>query len=412
MVRGVAVTGMGVVAPVGNDVESAWRAMCDGKSGIDAVSRFDASQFPTRIAGEVKGFAPQEHFSTKELRRTSRFLQFCIVASKQAVDQAGLDPSEIDCGRAGVIVGSGIGGLPVLEKEHRVLIERGPSRVSPFLMPNMLANMAPARIAILYGFTGPNASVVTACATAANAVGDAARAIRCGDADLMIAGGSETPITPLGFAGFCAVKAMSTRNDEPQKASRPFDADRDGFVMSEGAAIVVLEEMEHARARGACILAELAGYGRTSDAFSVVAPQPGGDGPARAMLLALDDANLRPDDVDYVNAHGTSTVQNDRAETAAIKKAFGDSVRDVSISSTKSVTGHLLGAAGSLELVACVKAIEENVVPPTINLDNPAPDCDLDYTPNRALKRDVDVALSNSLGFGGHNAVLVVRRVE
>lgn len=408
----VVITGLGAVTPIGNEVSTFWKNMISGVSGIDYVTAFDTSEYTTRIAGEVKNFNPEDYMDRKEAKRVDRFIQFAIAATKQALAQADLDISKIDATRAGVYIGSGIGGLATLEENHKILLEKGPRRVSPFMVPMMIANMASGLVSIEIGAKGPNSSVVSACATGTHAIGDAAEIIRRGRADVMIAGGSEATIRPLAFAGFGNMKALSTRNDEPQKASRPFDLNRDGFVMGEGAGILVLESLEHAKKRGATILAEVAGYGMSGDAYHLTAPAPEGEGAARAMKEALLDAALDPTEVDYINAHGTSTDYNDKFETLAIKSVFGDYAYKVAISSTKSMTGHLLGAAGGVEAIACVLAIREGIIPPTINYETPDPDCDLDYVPNEARKANVRVALSNSLGFGGHNATIILKAYE
>jgi len=408
----VVITGLGAVTPIGNDVSTFWKNMISGVSGIDYVTAFDTSEYTTRIAGEVKNFNPEDYMDRKEAKRVDRFIQFAIAATKQALAQADLDISKMDATRAGVYIGSGIGGLATLEENHKILLEKGPRRVSPFMVPMMIANMASGLVSIEIGAKGPNSSVVSACATGTHAIGDAAEIIRRGRADVMIAGGSEATIRPLAFAGFGNMKALSTRNDEPQKASRPFDLNRDGFVMGEGAGILVLESLEHAKKRGATILAEVAGYGMSGDAYHLTAPAPEGEGAARAMKEALLDADLDPTEVDYINAHGTSTDYNDKFETLAIKSVFGDYAYKVAISSTKSMTGHLLGAAGGVEAIACVLAIREGIIPPTINYETPDPDCDLDYVPNEARKANVRVAMSNSLGFGGHNATIILKAYE
>lgn len=410
--RRVVITGLGVVSPLGCDLELFWKRNVAGHSGIRRVQQFDVSAFPSQIAGEVVEFDVNAFLSPKEQRRMDPYAHFAMGAAKLAMKDSGLDMSREDPCRVGVIAGSGIGGLQTMEIQYRTLLERGPKRCSPFMIPQMISNMISGNIAIEYGMKGPNYGVVSACATAAHALGDALRAIQRNEADIMVTGGSDASICALGFAGFCALRALSTRNDEPQRASRPFDRDRDGFVMGEGAAILVLEEFEHARRRGARIYAELAGFGATCDAFHETAPAEDGEGAARAMSLAMKDAGLTPDDVDYINAHGTSTELNDRCETRAIKTALGlDRARKVMISSTKSMTGHLLGAAGGIEAAVCALAIHRGVVPPTINYENPDPECDLDYVPNTAREIRVRAALSNSLGFGGHNATVLLRAV-
>jgi len=409
--RRVAVTGLGVITPLGQDIGTFWSNLIAGKSGISRIDTFDVSEYPTQIAGAVKDFDPADHFDRKEARRMDRFAQFAVAASFQALRDAGLTiGGNARPERVGVFVGSGIGGVETWEEQHKVLLERGPKRISPFLIPMMIANMGAGMISIMTGAKGPVSTIVTACATGANSIGDAFRVIQRGDADVMICGGAEAAIRPTGIAGFCAMRAMSTRNDDPEKASRPFDLNRDGFVMAEGAGILILEEWEHAVRRGANIYAELAGYGMSGDAHHITDPNP--DGAARCMAAALKDAGLMAEDVDYINAHGTSTPAGDRSETAAIKAVFGDHARRLAVSSTKSMTGHLLGAAGGVEAVISVLAIRDGLVPPTINLETPDPECDLDYVPHTARKADVKVALSNSFGFGGHNATLIFRKPD
>jgi len=411
MKRRVVVTGIGVVSPVGNNVKEFWHALCAGKSGVARIERFDPAPFSSQIAGEVRGFSPEEYLDKKEARRMDRFTQFAMVAAIEAVKDAGITEIDFDPDRVGVLVGSGIGGLEIFEKQHSTLLERGPERVSPFFIPMLIIDMAAGRIAIQFNFRGPNAAIATACASGAHAIGEAFKIIQRGDADVMVTGGTEAAVTPLGLAGFCAMKALSTRNDEPERASRPFDRLRDGFVIAEGGGIVVLEDYEHAKARGAHIYAEVIGYGATGDAYHITAPDPEGDGAARAMEEALRDAGVNPEDVSYINAHGTSTQLNDKCETIAIKRVFGEYAYRIPVSSTKSMTGHLLGAAGAVEFIACALAIRDGVVPPTINYEEPDPDCDLDYVPNEAREINVEIALSNSLGFGGHNATLILRKV-
>jgi 3-oxoacyl-[acyl-carrier-protein] synthase II len=412
MKRRVVITGVGVISPVGNDAQTFWNSLLEGKSGIDKVTAFDVSDYPTQIAGEVKGFHPEAYMDKKEVRRTDRFVQFALAATKMAVEDAKLEITADNAERVGVYIGSGIGGLGTWEEQHQVLLEKGPRRVSPFFIPMMIANMASGAVSIEYGAKGPTSSAITACATGTNAIGDAFRLIQFGHADAMITGGAEATIRPMAFAGFCSAKAMSTRNDEPQKASRPFDRDRDGFVMGEGAGILVLEELEHAKKRGATILAEVIGYGMSADAFHITAPPEDGEGAARCMTNALKDAGVDPAEVGYINAHGTSTPLGDIAETRAIKTVFGDHAYKLAVSSTKSMTGHLLGATGGIEAIATAFALRDQILPPTINLENPDPDCDLDYVPNQARKAKVDVALSNTFGFGGHNATIVLKRYE
>lgn len=405
---------MGAVSPLGNDVATTWDGLKNAKSGIGPITLVDPDQYPCKIAGEVRDFVPKEFFrNPKDARRADRYTQFAIPAARMALEDSGLDPETVDRTRIGVMVGSGIGGLNTLVEQHRVLINRGPSKVSPFVIPMMISNIAAGMISMEYGFGGPNMAIVTACATANNSVGEAWRIIKFGDADGILAGGSEASIQEMGVAGFSNMRALSTRNDEPERASRPFDVDRDGFVMGEGAGVLMLEELEHAKKRGAPIYAELAGYGVSADAHHLSAPSPDGTGPARAMQMAMKHAKVNPEDIDYLNAHGTSTPLGDIAETRAIKVACGDhATGKLAVSSTKSMTGHLLGAAGAVELMACIMAIKDSVMPPTINLENQDPECDLDYVPNEAREQAVKVAVSNGFGFGGHNATLVVRAYE
>lgn len=413
MDRRVVVTGLGVVAPNGNNVREFWDNLVNGRHGAGYVTRFNTEGFASRIACEVKGFKPEDTVDPKTLRRADVFVQYALVAGAEALRDAGIEVGTdgLDPTRFGVIVGSGIGGIGVIEQQHKVLLEKGPRRVTPLLIPMLISNMAAGQLSIYFNAKGPNSCVVTACATAAHCIGDAYRVIQRGDADVMLAGGTEAAITPLGYAGFCIMKALSTRNDDPGRASRPFDRERDGFVIGEGAGILVLEEYERARARGAEIYAEVVGYGLTADAYHMTAPDPEGDGGARAMKMALDGAKLRPEEVDYINAHGTSTPLNDEAETKAIKKVFGDHAYKLAISSTKSMTGHLLGAAGGIESVATVLTIKHGVIHPTINYEYPDPACDLDYVPNFAREAEVKVAMTNSFAFGGQNATLVFRKV-
>jgi 3-oxoacyl-[acyl-carrier-protein] synthase II len=408
--RRVVVTGLGAVTPLGNSAEELWTGLIQGRSGIGPITKFDPSAYPTRIAGQIKNFDPLAFVDKKDARRLDPYLQYAIAASVMAVADAGVDPARLDRERFGVLIGSGIGGITTLLEGEHVLLEKGPDRVSPFIVPMLIINMASGLVSMRFGAKGPNSAVVTACATGNHAIGDAFRLIARGDADVMIAGGAEAMIVPLTIAGFCAMKAMSTRNDDPERASRPFDADRDGFVCGEGAGILILEDLEHAVRRDARIYAEIIGYGMTGDAHHITAPDPEGDGAARAMMLALKDAKLAPGDVGYINAHGTSTPYNDKFETLAIKRVFGDHARKLAISSTKSMTGHLLGAAGGVEAIATTLALRHGLLPPTINYDTPDPDCDLDYVPNQARKQDVDVALSNAFGFGGTNATLAFRK--
>ena len=403
------ITGQGVICPLGNTVEEFWKRLVAGESGIGTVTRFDATGYDTRIAGEVRGFKPEEVMDRKDIRRSDLFVQYAVAAATQALNQAGVTGA-VDPNRFGVIVGSGIGGISTFEDQHRTLLEKGPNRVSPFFIPMMISDMASGQVSILFGAKGPNYCTVSACSSGAHAIGEAYRIIQNSEAEVMIAGGAEAPVTPISFAGFCSMKAMSTRNDEPARASRPFDSQRDGFVMGEGAGILILEELEHARKRGATALAEIVGYGATADAHHMTAPAPEGEGAARAMRAAIHDSGLPLGEFGYVNAHGTSTPLNDKFETQAIKSVFGDHASRVAISSTKSMTGHLLGAAGGLESIICVLALERKILPPTINYENPDPDCDLDYVPNTARQVEARAALSNSLGFGGHNVTLALSR--
>ena len=414
MDRRVVITGMGVVSPIGNDLDTFWESLLAGKSGIARIESMDVSGFDSKIAGEVKNFEPGPFFSNhKDARRADRFCQLAMAASKMAVSHSGIDFSRHDLTRIGVMLGSGIGGLDTLERQHAILRDRSPSRVSPFTIPMMIANIASGMVSMEWGLCGPNMCIVTACATSNHNIGEAWRMIKFGDADAFVAGGCEATITPMGLSGFGNMKAISCRNDEPERASRPFDVDRDGFVMGEGAGVVMVEELEFARKRGATIYAELCGYGVSADAYHMTSPHPEGFGASRCMEMALRHAGMNPEDVDYVNAHGTSTGLGDICETRAIKRSFGDYAKNgLVVSSTKSMTGHLLGAAGGVELAASVKAINEGVIPPTINLENPDPECDLDYVPNQPREVKVDVALSNSFGFGGHNASILVKRFE
>lgn len=409
--RRVVITGLGAVTPLGNDVETMWRNLLAGQCGIDRISHFDPTPFDTQIAGEVKSFDPAPAFpSPKDVRRTDRFAQFGVVAAREALLDSGLDLEKADRDEIGVFIGSGIGGLETTADQHTILLKKGPGRLSPFMIPMLILNMASGFFSMFYKLRGPNVATCSACATSTHAIGEAWRTIKMGDAKVMFAGGSEATIVPIGIGGFCAMKAMSTRNDEPKRASRPFDADRDGFVMGEGAGVVVLEELEHARARGARIHAELVGYGNTADANHMTAPAPFGEGAARCMRMALRNARLAPTDIDYINAHGTSTPQGDIAETQAIKTVFGDHARKLAVSSTKGATGHMLGAAGATELVICVKAIESDIVPPTINLEKSDPECDLDYVPHTARELKVGAIVNNSFGFGGHNATVIAQK--
>ncbi|MBI4299554.1 MAG: beta-ketoacyl-ACP synthase II [Chloroflexi bacterium] len=409
MTKRVVITGMGVISPLGLDVPSLWAALLDGRSGVGPITLFETEGFDTTFAAEVKGFDPTAHLDRKEVRRMDRFVQFAATAALQAVGQARLQPQDMALEEFGVVIGSGIGGLTTLSEQFRVLAERGPGRISPFLVPMMITDMASGQVSILLGAKGPNWCTTSACSSGADAIGEAYEIIRRGDAPGVITGGSEAPITPIAVAAFNAARALSTRNDAPQQASRPFDAERDGFVLGEGAAILVLEDLERALSRGATVMAEVAGYGATADAFHITQPAEGGEGGARAMRIALKKAGLASEQIGYINAHGTSTPFNDKLETMAIKSVFGEAAYGTPISSTKSMHGHLLGAAGPIEAIACVMAIQNGVIPPTINLTNPDPECDLDYVPNKARKAKVEAALSNSFGFGGHNSCLVFR---
>jgi len=410
--RRVVITGIGCVSPLGNDLQTTWDGMKAGRSGIGTITLLDPAPYECKIAGEVKDFFPDQYFGVaKDSRRSDRYVQFAVAAAKMAMEDSGVEVAKIDSRRFGVMVGSGIGGLGTLEREHEVCLTKGPKRVSPFTIPMMISNIASGIISMEYGLHGPNMVIVTACATSNHNIGEAWRMIKFGDADAFLAGGAESTILPMGLAGFANMKALSTRNDAPEKASRPFDKDRDGFVMGEGAGVVMIEELEHAKARGAKIYAELVGYGVSADAHHLSAPSPDGSGPAYAIGMALKHAKLNPTDVQYLNAHATSTGLGDIAETRAIKLAFGDyATNGLMVSSTKSMTGHMLGAAGGIELIASVMSIVDGVVPPTINVENQDPECDLDVVPNTAREAKVDVALSNSFGFGGHNASLLVKR--
>lgn len=408
--RRVVITGLGVVSPVGNDLKTFWDSLVNGRSGISQVTGFDVGKHTSRIAGQVNGFDPSSVLDSKEIQQYDRFIQLAIVASFAAVADADLDLERLDASRVGAFIGSGIGGIGTIEKQAEILFQRGPRRISPHFIPAVITNMASGITSMKLGLKGPNESVATACATGNHAIGDAFKCIQRGDADVMLCGGSEAAITPLGLAGFCSMRALSTRNDAPEKASRPFDKERDGFVMAEGAGIVLLEELENARRRGVQIYGEIVGYGATADAFHLTAPAPQGEGAQRAMRAAVADARLTPEDVDYINAHGTSTPVGDVRETEAIKGFFKEHARKLAISSTKSMVGHLLGAAGGVEAAATVLILKHGVIHPTINYEVPDPECDLDYVPNEAREAKVQVALSNSLGFGGHNATLVFRR--
>jgi 3-oxoacyl-[acyl-carrier-protein] synthase II len=409
--RRVVVTGLGVVGALGHDVTTFWNHLLEGRCGIERITRFDPTGYDCQIAAEVRDFDPTPAFpSPKELRRTDRFVQFAIHAGWQALKDSGLDLNREDLDRIGVFLGSGIGGLETTAEQHKVLLARGPGRVSPFMIPMLILNMGAGVFSMYHNLRGPCLATCSACATSAHALGEAWRAIKMGDADVMFAGGAEATVVPLGIAGFCAMKALSTRNDAPHQASRPFDAERDGFVMGEGGGVLVLEELEHARRRGARIYCELAGYGNTADAHHLTAPSPGGEGAARCMRQALHRAGINPADVTYINAHGTSTPQGDISETQAVKAVFGADAPRLAVSSTKGATGHMLGAAGAVEMAICCKVIENGIVPPTINYQTADPNCDLDYVPNIARELDVQVALNNSFGFGGHNATLAAKR--
>jgi len=410
-VRRVVITGMGVVTSLGQELDTFWRNILNGKSGVTRITCFDVSKYDCQIAAEIRDVDAAPYFnSPKDARRCDRYIALTMIAAKKAVCDSGIDFGRVNLDRAGVLVGSGIGGLRTLEEQHTALLQRGPGRVSPFMIPMMITNMASGMISMEFGARGPNMAVVSACSTANHSIGESFHIIRRSEADLMIAGGSESAVCPLGIGGFSAMKALSTRNHEPEKASRPFDRDRDGFVMGEGSGVLILEELTHARARGAKIYCEIAGYGNAADAHHMTAPSPNGAGAARCMKIALQNAAINPEEVDYINAHGTGTPQGDICETQAIKSVFGDHARKLMVSSTKSMTGHLLGAAGSVEMAICAKAIQEDKAPPTINLDHPDPACDLDYVPLQARETKVRVALNNSFGFGGHNATLVARK--
>ncbi|MDW7999121.1 MAG: beta-ketoacyl-ACP synthase II, partial [Thermodesulfovibrio sp.] len=404
------VTGLGMVSPLGLDVKSSWEAVIQGKSGVGYITQFDNTNYPVKIAAEVKDFDPTKYIEPKEVKKMDRFIHFAIAATEMAIADSQLKITPENSERIGVVIGSGMGGLPAIEYYHKVLIEKGWKRVSPFFIPMVIVNLAAGQISIRYGIKGPNIAVTTACATGNHSIGEAFRIIQYGDADVMIAGGAEAVITPMAVAGFSIMRALSTRNDEPERASRPFDVDRDGFVIGEGSGILILEELEHALKRGAKIYAELVGYGMTSDAYHITAPSPEGEGAARCMKMALKDAGISPEEIDYINAHGTSTKQGDELETQAIKTIFGDHAYKLCVSSTKSMTGHLLGAAGGVEAIFTVLSIYEDIAPPTINLDNPDPECDLDYVSHKAKKKEIRYAMTNSFGFGGTNASLVFKK--
>jgi 3-oxoacyl-[acyl-carrier-protein] synthase II len=408
--RRVVVTGIGLITPTGKSKDENWDNIKNGRSGIGKISRFDASRHASQIAGEIKNYDANQYFDRKDLRKFDPFIQFALIASEEAVKDSGLDMNAIDKERSGIYIGSGIGGIQTIETNKEILLQKGPDRISPFFLPACIANLAAGQVSIKFGFKGPNLANCTACATGTHAIGDSTRIIQRGEADIMIAGGAEYPITPLGVAGFTAMRALSTRNDEPEKASRPFDKNRDGFVIAEGSAVLVLESLEHAHNRGARIYAEVAGYGFTGDAFHMTAPDPDADGAYRAMKMALTDAQIKPEDIVYINAHGTSTELNDKLETHAIKRLFAGHAAKLAISSTKSMTGHMLGATGSAEAAFTSLAIANSFIPPTINYETPDPDCDLNYTPNQGVSREIPFALSNSFGFGGTNASLLLKK--
>ncbi len=415
--RRVVVTGLGVVSPIGNSVEEFWKSLIEGKSGVKRLECFDPTHFTSKIAAEVRNFNPSTYLTAKEIKRMDRFVQFAVVSAKMAIVDSKIDLNKVDRHRVGVLIGSGIGGLHTVESEHAQYLSlgpvKGPDRISPFLIPMLIVNMAAGQVSITLGLRGPNSAVATACATGNHAIGDAFRIIQRDEAYAMVCGGAEAAITHMGFGGFCALKALSTAyNAEPERASRPFDKNRDGFVMGEGAGIVFLEEMEHALKRGADIYCEVIGYGMSADAYHMTAPDPEADGGVRCMAVSIKDARIKPADVDYINAHGTSTLYNDKIETLAIKKVFGAHAKRLAVSSTKSVMGHLLGAAGGVEMIVCALTIKNGIIPPTINYETPDPDCNLDYVPNKARPAKVKVAMSNALGFGGHNATLVVRKLS
>jgi len=405
--RRVVVTGIGMISPLGVGNDATWQGLISGRSGIGYITKFDASAYPCRIAGEIRDFNAEDYIEKKEVKKSDTFIHYAVAATQIAFDDAKMDMSQEDADRVGVIIGSGIGGLPLIEEMHKKLLERGPSRISPFFIPGLIVNLAAGQVSIRFGAKGPSSAPATACATGAHAIGDAAKVIRHDEADVMIAGGSEAVVSALAVGGFSAMRALSTRNDEPQRASRPWDLERDGFVMGEGAGIVILEEREHAISRGAQIYCELTGYGMTSDAYHITSPSEDGDGMARVMGRALKDAGLQPSDIDYINAHGTSTPVGDKTETVAIKRLFGEQAYKVAISSTKSMTGHLLGAAGGIESAIAAMVVRTGTMPPTINYENPDPECDLDYVPNQARQADIKHVLSNSFGFGGTNATLI-----
>lgn len=409
--RRVVITGLGVVSPLGHDLDVFWSNLLAGKCGIDRITAFDPAQFDTQIAGEVKNFDPVPAFpSPKDVRRTDRFCQFGVYGGWRAIQDSGLDLNRVNLDEVGVFVGSGIGGLTTVTEQHAILLQRGPGRLSPFMIPMLISNMASGLISMYHNLRGPNFATCSACATSNHALGEAWRTIKMGDAQVMVAGGAEATIVPIGIGGFCAMRAMSTRNHEPQRASRPFDKERDGFVMGEGAGVLVLEELDHARARGARIYAEMVGYGNTADAHHLTAPSPGGEGAARCMKMALRNAEMNPEEISYINAHGTATPQGDIAETEAIKTVFGPHARRLAVSSTKGATGHMLGAAGAVEMIVCTKALQTDTLPPTINCEIPDPQCDLDYVPTTARQAKVAATVNNSFGFGGHNSTIIARK--
>ncbi len=409
--RRVVVTGIGTINSVGNNVNETWKNLIAGKNGIGLITRFDTSEFPSKIAGEIKDYDPLQYFDRKELKKIDLYAQYALVAAIEAMEDSGLDKFNFDPFMFGSIIGAGIGGMQTFEEETMKFFKKGARRISPFFIPKMISNIGAAQISIKYGMRGPNFNIASACASANHAIGTSFRFIQAGDADIMITGGAEASVTQMSLGGFCSMKALSTRNDDPSKACRPFDKDRDGFIMAEGAGILILEELEHAKKRGAKIYAELAGFGATGDAYHITAPDSEGISGAYAIEKALREAGVKKNEVDYFNAHGTSTPLNDKIETTILKKVFGEHAKNISVNSTKSMVGHSLGAAAGIEAIACVKSITDSIVHPTINYENPDPDCDLDYTPNKAKKRNVNVALSNSLGFGGHNGVLVFKKI-
>jgi len=407
----VVITGMGSVTALGSDLDTLWNNLIQGKSGVSQIESFDVSEYTTRIAASVKDFNPEDYMERKDARKMDRFVQFAVAAASRALADSGLNIAEdTDPDRVGVMIGSGIGGLGTWEDQHSILLEKGPKRVSPFFIPMMIANMASGQVSITFGAKGPNSTAVTACATGTHSIGDSYKLIKYGDADVMICGGAEATIRPTGLAGFCSMRAMSTRNDDPTRASRPFDAERDGFVMGEGSGVLILESLEHAQKRGAKIYGEVIGYGLSGDAYHMTEPNP--EGPERCMKMAIRDADIDPSEIDYINAHGTSTPVGDKSETTAVKRALGDHAYKVAISSTKSMTGHLLGAAGGVEAVICGLTLQHGIIAPTINLEHPDPECDLDYVPNEARQADVRIAMSNSFGFGGHNATIILKKFE